>query len=119
MKWVNKFTAYNFKIFYQKEVSNFVDDSSRKLNYEKDIDADEREFTCDLTYMRKLLKNFSSQSASMLIIFTWQFNTLSIKNHERIIIRSFKKIINLSAFIRRIKKVSQTLKKFLTIDEKS
>jgi len=51
-------------------VSNFVDDSSRKLNYEKDIDADEREFTCDLTYMRKLLKNFSSQSASMLIIFT-------------------------------------------------
>jgi len=69
--------------------------------------------------MRKLLKNLSSQSASMLIIFTQQFKTLSIKNYEKIVIRSFEKIINLSAFARRIKEVSQTLKKLSTADEKS
>ena len=118
MKWVNRLTVYNFKIFYQKKVSNFVDDSSKRLNYEKDIDADEREFTHDLAYMKELLKNFSSQSALMLVIFTWQFKTLSIKNHKRIIIRSFEKIINLSASARRIKKVFQTLKKLSTADEK-
>jgi len=100
-------------------VSNSVDDSSRKLNYEKDINANKRKFTCDFTYMRELLKNFLSQSASTLVIFTQQFKTLSIKNHKKIIIKSFKKIINLSAFARRIKEVSQTLKKFLTADEKS
>ena len=60
MKWINKFTAYNFKIFYQKKVSNSVNDSLRRFDYEKDIDADKREFTHDLAYMRKLLKNFSS-----------------------------------------------------------
>ncbi len=118
MKWVNRLTAYNFKIFYQKKVSNFVDDSSRRLNYEKDINVNEREFTYDLAYMRELLKNFLSQSTSTLIIFTWQFKTLSIKNHERIIIKLFEKIINLLMFARRIRKVSQTLKKFLTADEK-
>jgi len=69
--------------------------------------------------MRKLLKNLSSQSASMLIIFTQQFKTLSIKNYEKIVIRSFEKIINLSAFARRIREVSQTLKKLSTADEKS
>jgi len=110
---------YNFKIFYQKKVSNFVDDSSRRFNYEKDIDADEKEFTHDLAYMRELLKNFSSQSASTLVIFTQQFKTLSIRNHKKIIIRSFKKIINLSMFMKRIRRVSQTLKKFSTADEKS
>ena len=119
MKWVNKLTVYNFKIFYQKRVSNFVDDLSRKLNYEKDIDADEKKFTHDLTYMRKLLKNFLSQSASTLVIFTWQFKTLSIKNHEKIIIRLFEKIINLSAFAKRIREVSQTLKKLSTANKKS
>jgi len=119
MKWINRFTAYNFKIFYQKKVSNFVNDSSRRLNYEQDINVNEREFTHDLAYMKELLKNLLSQSASTLIIFTRQFKTLSIKNHERIIIKSFKKIINLSAFTRRIRKVSQTLKKFSTADEKS
>jgi len=51
-------------------VNNSVDNSSRRLNYEKDIDADEREFICDLTYMRELLKNFLNQSASTLVIFT-------------------------------------------------
>ncbi len=56
---------------------------------------------------------------STLIIFTQQFKILSIKNHKKIIIRSFEKIINLSVFARRIKEVSQTLKKFSTIDEKS
>ncbi len=112
MKWVNRFTAYNFKIFYQKKVSNSVNDSSRRFNYEKNIDVNEREFTHDLAYMRELLKNLSSQSALMLIVFTWQFKTLSIKNHERI-------IINLSMFARRIRRVSQTLKKFSTADEKS
>ncbi len=95
MKWVNRFTTYNFKIFYQKKVNNSVNNSSRRLNYEKDIDADEREFICDLTYMRELLKNFLNQSASTLVIFTWQFKTLSIKNHEEIVIKSFKKITNL------------------------
>jgi len=55
----------------------------------------------------------------MLIIFTQQFKTLSIRNHEKIVIKSFEKIINLSAFARRIRKVSQILKKFLTADEKS
>ncbi len=119
MKWINRLTAYNFKIFYQKKVSNFVDDLSRRLNYEKDINVDEKEFTCDLTYMKELLKNFSNQSASTLIVFTRQFKTLSIKNHERIVIRLFKKIINLSAFMRRIKEVSQTLKKLSITDEKS
>ncbi len=119
MKWINKLTAYNFKISYQKKVSNSVNDSSRKLNYEKDINADEREFTCDLTYIRELLKNFSSQLTSTLVIFTQQFKTLSIRNHEKIVIRSFEKIINLSAFARKIRKVSQTLKKFSTADEKS
>jgi len=99
-------------------VSNFFNDSSRKLNYEKDIDANKREFTCDLAYMKKLLKNFSSQSTSMLIIFTQQFKTLNIKNYKRIIIKSFEKIINLLIFMKRIKEVSQTLKKFLTVDEK-
>jgi len=99
-------------------VSNFVDDLSRRLNYEKDIDADKREFIRDLTYIRKLLKNFLSQSASMLIIFTRQFKTLSIKNHKRIVIRSFEKIINLSAFARRIREVSQILKKLSTADKK-
>ncbi len=69
--------------------------------------------------MRELLKNFLSQSASMLVIFTRQFKTLSIKNHERIVIRSFKKIINLLTFTKRIRKVSQTLKNFSTADEKS
>jgi len=83
------------------------------------LTTDERKFTRDLTYMRKLLKNLSSQSASMLIIFTQQFKTLSIKNYEKIVIRSFEKIINLSAFARRIKEVSQTLKKLSTADEKS
>jgi len=92
---------------------------SRRLDYEKDINVDEKEFTCDLTYMKELLKNFSNQSASTLIVFTRQFKTLSIKNHERIVIRLFKKIINLSAFMRRIKEVSQTLKKLSITDEKS
>jgi len=87
-------------------VSNSVDDSLRKLDYEKDIDADKREFTYDLAYMRELLKNFLSQSASTLVIFTRQFKILSVKNHEEIVIRSFKKIINLSAFARKIRKVS-------------
>ncbi len=119
MKWVNRLTAYNFKIFYQKKVSNFINDSSRRFDYEKDINADERKFIHDLAYMRKLLKNLSSQSASTLIIFTRQFKTLSIKNHEKIIIKSFEKIFNLSASVRRIREVSQTLKKFLTADEKS
>ncbi len=119
MKWINRFTVYNFKIFYQKKVSNSVNDSSRKLNYEKDINADEREFIHDLTYVRELLKNLSSQSMLILIIFTRQFKILSIKNYEEIIIRSFKKIINLSAFAKRIRKVSQTLKKFSTADKKS
>ncbi len=119
MKWINRLTAYNFKIFYQKRVSNSVNDSSRKFDYEKDINTDEREFIRDLAYMRKLLKNFSSQSTSTLVIFTQQFKTLSIKNHERIVIKSFEKIINLSAFARRIRKVFQTLKKFLTADKKS
>ncbi len=119
MKWINKLTAYNFKIFYQKKASNSVNDSSRRFNYEKDIDANEREFTHDLAYMRELLKNLSSQSASTLVIFTRQFKILSIKNHERIVIRSFEKIINLSAFAKRIRRVSQTLKKLSTADEKS
>jgi len=87
-------------------VSNSVDDSSRRLDYEKDIDANEREFTHDLAYMRELLKNFLSQSTSTLIIFTQQFKTLSVRNYEKIIIKSFKKIINLSAFARRIREVS-------------
>jgi len=100
-------------------VSNFVDDSLRKFDYEKDINADEKKFTHDLAYMRELLKNFSSQSASTLVIFTWQFKTLSIRNHKKIIIKSFKKIINLLMFMKRIRKVSQTLKKFSTADEKS
>jgi len=100
-------------------VSNFVDDLLKRLNYEKDIDADERKFTHDLAYMREFLKNFLSQSASTFIIFTQQFKTLSIKNHERIVIRSFEKIINLSASVRRIREVSQTLKKLSTADEKS
>jgi len=99
-------------------VSNFVNDLSRRLNYEKNINADEREFTCDLAYMRKLLKNLSNQSASTLVIFTRQFKTLSVKNYEKIIIKSFEKIINLSTSARRIRKVSQTLKKLLTADEK-
>ncbi len=119
IKWINKLTAYNFKIFYQKKVSNFVDDSLRRLNYEKDIDANEKKFTYDLAYMRKLLKNLLSQSALILIIFTQQFKTLSIKNHKKIVIKLFEKIINLSMFARRIKRISQTLKKFLTVDEKS
>ncbi len=119
MKWINKLTVYNFKIFYQKKVSNSVNDSSKRFDYEKDIDADEREFTHDLTYMKELLKDFSSQSTLTLINFTQQFKTLSIKNYERIIIKSFKKIINLSMFARRIRKVSQTLKKLSTADEKS
>ena len=119
MKWVNRLTAYNFKIFYQKRVSNSVDDLLRRFNYEKDIDADEREFTCDLAYMRELLKNLSSQSASTLVVFTQQFKILSIKNHKKIIIKSFEKIINLSAFARRIREVSQTLKKLSTADKKS
>ena len=100
-------------------MSNSVNDSLRKLNYEKNIDADERKFTCDLAYMKELLKNFLNQSALTLIIFTRQFKTLSIKNHKRIIIKSFEKIINLSAFARRIREVSQTLKKLSTADEKS
>jgi len=100
-------------------VSNFVDDLLKRLNYEKDIDADEREFTCDLAYMRELLKNLSSQSASTLVVFTQQFKILSIKNHKKIIIKSFEKIINLSAFARRIREVSQTLKKLSTADKKS
>jgi len=100
-------------------VSNFVDDLFKRLNYEKDIDADEREFIHDLTYMRELLKNLSSQSASTLIVFTQQFKTLSIRNHKKIVIKSFEKIINLSMFIRRIRRVSQTLKKLSTADEKS
>jgi len=100
-------------------VSNFVDDSLRRLNYEKDIDANEKKFTYDLAYMRKLLKNLLSQSALILIIFTQQFKTLSIKNHKKIVIKLFEKIINLSMFARRIKRISQTLKKFLTVDEKS
>ncbi len=119
MKWINKFTVYNFKIFYQKKVSNFVDDLFKRLNYEKDINADEREFIHDLAYMRELLKNLSSQSASTLIIFTQQFKTLSIRNHKKIVIKSFEKIINLSMFIRKIRRVSQTLKKLSTADEKS
>ncbi len=119
MKWINKLTAYNFKIFYQKKVSNSVNDLSRRLDYEKDINADEREFTCDLAYMRELLKNLLNQSASTLIIFTWQFKILSIRNHKKIVIRSFKKIINLSVFTKRIKEVSQTLKKLSTADKKS
>ncbi len=119
MKWINKLTVYNFKIFYQKKVSNSVNDSSKRFDYEKDIDADEREFTHDLTYIKELLKDFSSQSTLTLINFTQQFKTLSIKNYERIIIKSFKKIINLSMFARRIRKVSQTLKKLSTADEKS
>ncbi len=119
MKWINRLTAYNFKIFYQKRASNSVNDSSRRFNYEKDININEREFTCDLAYMKELLKNLLSQSASTLVIFTQQFKTLNIKNHEKIIIRSFEKIINLSAFMRRIREVSQTLKKFSTADEKS
>ena len=90
----------------------FDHESEREFNYEKNIDVNEREFTHDLAYMRELLKNLSSQSALMLIVFTWQFKTLSIKNHERI-------IINLSMFARRIRRVSQTLKKFSTADEKS
>jgi len=110
--------VYNFKIFYQKKASNFINDSLRKLDYEKDIDADEKEFIHDLAYIRELLKNLLNQSALMLVIFTWQFKTLSIKNHEKIVIKSFKKIINLSAFMKRIKKVSQTLKKLLIVDEK-
>jgi len=100
-------------------VSNSADDLSRRLNYEKDINADEKEFIHDLAYIRELLKNFSSQSALTLIIFTQQFKTLSIKNHERIVIRSFEKIINLLMFAKRIRRVFQTLKKFLTVDEKS
>jgi len=100
-------------------VSNFINDSSKRLNYEKDINVNEREFTHDLTYMRELLKNLSSQSTSMLIIFTQQFKILSIKNHKRIVIKSFEKIINLSTFARRIREVFQTLKKFSTVDEKS
>ncbi len=119
MKWINKFTAYNFKIFYQKKVSNSVNDSSRRLNYEKDINTDEKEFTHDLAYMRELLKNLLSQSASTLIIFTQQFKILSIKNHEKIVIKSFEKIINLSASMKRIREVSQTLKKLSTADKKS
>ncbi len=119
MKWINRLTVYNFKIFYQKRASNFVNDLSRRLNYEKDIDADQKEFTHDLAYMRKLLKNFSNQLASMLVIFTRQFKILSIKNHKKIVIRSFEKIINLSAFARRIRRVFQTLKKLSTADEKS
>ncbi len=110
---------YNFKIFYQKKVSNFVDDLSRKFNYEKDININERKFTHDLTYMKELLKNFLNQSASTLVIFTQQFKILSIKNHEKIVIKSFEKIINLSAFAKRIKKVFLILKKFLTADKKS
>jgi len=100
-------------------VSNSVNDSSRRLDYEKDINADEREFIRDLVYMRELLKNLLSQSALTLVIFTRQFKTLSIKNHKKIVIKSFKKIINLSAFARRIRRVSQTLKKLSTADEKS
>jgi len=100
-------------------MSNFVNDLSKRLNYEKNIDADERKFTHDLAYIRELLKNFLSQSASTLVIFTQQFKTLSIKNHERTIIKSFKKIINLSAFMKRIREVSQTLKKLSTADKKS
>ncbi len=119
IKWINRFTVYNFKIFYQKRASNSVNDSSRRLNYEKDIDADEREFTHDLIYMRELLKNLLNQSASTLVIFTQQFKALSIKNHEKIIIKSFEKIINLSMFTRRIREVFQTLKKLSTADKKS
>ncbi len=52
------------------------------------------------------------------VIFIQQFKILSIKNHKKIIIKSFQKIINLSAFARKIKEV-QTLKKFSTADEKS
>ena len=100
-------------------MSNSVNDLSRRLNYEKDIDADEREFTHDLTYIKELLQNFLNQSASTLVIFTQQFKTLSIKNYKKIVIKSFEKIINLSMFTRRIRKVFQTLKKFLTVDEKS
>ena len=100
-------------------MSNFVDDLFKRLNYEKDINADEREFIHDLAYMRELLKNLSSQSASTLIIFTQQFKTLSIRNHKKIVIKSFEKIINLSMFIRKIRRVSQTLKKLSTADEKS
>jgi len=100
-------------------MSNSIDDSSRRLNYEKDINADEKEFTRDLTYMRELLKNFLNQSASTLVVFTQQFKTLSIKNHEKIVIKSFEKIINLSTFARRIREVSQILKKLSTADEKS
>ncbi len=118
MKWINKLIAYNFKIFYQKKASNSVNDSSRRLDYEKDFDADKREFNHDLIYIKELFKNFLSQSVSTLVIFIQQFKILSIKNHKRIIIRSFKKIINLLMFTRRIKEV-WTLKKFLTADEKS
>jgi len=100
-------------------VSNFVNDSLKRLDYKKDIDADKRKFTHDLAYMRKLLKNFLSQSASTLIIFTQQFKILSIRNYKKIVIRLFEKIINLSAFARRIREVSQTLKKISTADEKS
>ena len=119
MKWINKFTAYNFKIFYQKKVSNSINNSLRKINYEKDINADERKFTHDLTYMRELLKNLLNQSTSTLIIFTQQLKTLSIKNHKKIVIKSFEKIINLLIFAKRIREVSQTLKKLSTADKKS
>jgi len=118
MKWVNKLTVYNFKIFYQKKVSNSVDDSSKRLDYKKNFDADKRKFNHNLAYIRELLKNLLDQSVSTLIIFTWQFRTLSIRNHEKIIVKSFEKIINLSASAKRIREVSQTLKKLSTADEK-
>lgn len=127
MKWINKLTAYNFKIIYQKEVSNFADNSLRKSDYKKDFNADERKFTHDLIYIWEHLKSefiatstdFLTQSASMLIIFTWQIKILIVKNHEKIVIKSFKKIINLFAFAKRVREVSQILRKFLTDDEKA
>jgi len=102
----------------QKKVNNFINDSSRRFDYEKDFNVNERKFNHDLTYIKELFKNFLSQSMSTFVIFIQQFKILSIKNHKKIIIKSFEKIINLSAFARKIKEV-QTLKKFSIADEKS
>ena len=80
VRWALTLTVYNFEIFYKSEKTNFADESSRRLNYEKTstlnikfLSSLQSKFTLSKN-MRNLLKIFDD---AFEIINVWKLDSAS------------------------------------------
>ena len=87
-RWILAFTEYDFEIKYRSEKVNSIDESSRRLNYEKKADDE----IC-LFILQNKLKNIIITAVNLIFVMTCDFekaltertkNVFDILSHKKI-----------------------------------